>query len=154
MILNTRIWNETVDAAKVAAANSLPWLRAIERATAQLETNPCITELLAGVLITSPSGKTYLANGKCQCDAYRYGRACWHRAASQLINRYNDALNASTPPKPMAERAELIAAIKAAWSRKYPNEHLADSLMARFGCNNLEMLNIDFLRRIHAALSA
>jgi len=150
MILDTRIWQETIEAAKAAAFSSPCWLRAIDRAVVQIETNPCITELASGVLITSPSGRTYLANGVCQCAAYKNKMACWHRAAAQLLARYNEALSA--PPKLAAERDRLIADIKATWSRKFPGEHLADELMARFRCNNLEMLNTDFLRRIQGAL--
>lgn len=37
MILNTRIWNETVNAAKLAASDSPAWLRAIERAVIEIE---------------------------------------------------------------------------------------------------------------------
>jgi hypothetical protein len=154
MNLNPQIWQQTIEAAKAATAGSPAWLRAIDKAAEQIESNPCITELVAGVLITSPSGNTYLANGKCRCKAYSFGQACWHRAAAQLLNRYNEALNAPAPPKPADERAGLIAGIKAAWSRKYPRESLADNLMARFRCNNLEALNTDFLRRIQGALEA
>jgi hypothetical protein len=150
MQLNPQIFTATVEAAKAAASNSPTWLRAIDKAAEQIENNPLITELVAGVLITSPSGNTYLANGKCGCKAYSFGQACWHRAAAQLIARYNEALNAQARD----ERAELIADIKATWSRKYPGESLSDSLMARFRCNNLAMLNIDFLRRIQGALEA
>jgi hypothetical protein len=152
MQINFTVWNQTVEAARAAAANSPAWLRAIGKAVEQIHTNPCITELYNGVLITDANGCTYLANGVCQCKEFRRGTACWHRAAAKLINRYNDALNALAPTNPADERAELIADIKAVWSRKHQHEYLADALMFRFGCNKLEMLNDDFLRRIQVAL--
>ncbi len=40
MILNTRIWTETVNAAKLAASTSPAWLRAIERAVIEIERAP------------------------------------------------------------------------------------------------------------------
>lgn len=155
MQINTQVWNSTVEAAKQAAANSPSWLRAIAKADAQVQSNPCITELANGVLITSPSGRTYLANGVCQCEAYKHGMACWHRAAAQLIARYNEALAAPAPApaKPDDERQSLIGAIEQAWAQRFPGESLADSLMARFRTNTLRYLNLDFLNRIYAAIT-
>jgi hypothetical protein len=151
MTLNHQIFNQTVDAAKTAAAASTSWIRAIEKAAKQIGSNPCITELSNGVMITSPSGRTYLANGVCQCEAFKHGKPCWHRAAAQLICRYNETIN-NPIARRKAERAALIADIKATWVRKYSLQSLADALMARFRCNRLEMLSDDFLKRIREAL--
>src|SRR5262245_2098669 len=120
MQINTQLWNQTVAAAKLTAADSPTWLRAIAKADAQVQSNPCITELASGVLITSPSVRTYLANGVCQCEAYKHGMACWHRAAAQLIARYNESLTAPAQAKPADERAALIADIKRIWPTACP----------------------------------
>jgi hypothetical protein len=104
MILNTRIWQQTVSAAKLAASDSPAWLRAVEKAAAQIESNPCITELRDGVLITSDSGNTYHANGVCQCKAFSFGQPCWHRAAAQLLTRYRERLAATPSSDAFAER--------------------------------------------------
>src|SRR5262245_10494439 len=137
MQINTQVWNSVVEAAKKAAADSPTWLRAIAKADAQVQSNPCITELANGVMITSPSGRTYLANGVCQCEAYKHRMACWHRAAAQLIARYNEALAAPVPApaKPADERGALIADIKRAWPKTWPP--LYTELLARFGKSNL-----------------
>jgi hypothetical protein len=37
MLLNSQIWNETINAAKAAASTSPAWLRAIERAVVEIE---------------------------------------------------------------------------------------------------------------------
>lgn len=40
--------------------------------------------------IPGSNGKTYEANGKCQCrSSHGY---CWHRAAARLLYRYNKAV--------------------------------------------------------------
>src|SRR5215813_6748114 len=124
MQINTQVWNSVVEAAKKAAADSPTWLRAIAKADDQVQSNPCITELANGVMITSPSGRTYLANGVCQCEAYKHGMACWHRAAAQLIARYNQALAAQStaPAKPADDRADLIGAIQQTWAERFPGE--------------------------------
>jgi len=157
MQINTQLWNSVVAAAKKAAANSPTWLRAIAKADAQVQSNPCITELASGVLITSPSGRTYLANGVCQCEAYKHGMACWHRAAAQLIARYNEAVTQAAtspaPAKPADERQSLIGAIQQTWAQRFPGESLADNLMARFATNTLNSLNADFLHRVYAAIT-
>ncbi|MGH9841984.1 MAG: SWIM zinc finger family protein [Blastocatellia bacterium] len=101
MILNSSICQEVIAAAKTATANAPAWLRAVEKAAEQIASNPCITELQNGVLITSPSGNTYLANGVCQCGAFRYGKPCWHRAAAQLVQRYHERLAGTPAPLPV-----------------------------------------------------
>jgi hypothetical protein len=52
-----------------------------------------------------------------------------------------------------AERARLIAEIKAAWPRFAPGLPPAVELMARFGKNQLEMLDDDMLRRVRLAIA-
>lgn len=66
------------------------WEMAIAKAKAQLESNPYIHFDGQSLLILSPSGEIYNANGICQCKAYRSGHPCWHRAAARLVKRYNE----------------------------------------------------------------
>jgi hypothetical protein len=66
------------------------WETAIVKAKMQLETNPYLHFDGQSLLILSPSGEIYQANGICQCKAYESGQPCWHRAAARLIERYNE----------------------------------------------------------------
>jgi len=92
MQINIIKLEQVVAAAKAKAANSPAWLRAIEKAHTHLIENPYISETEDGLLILSDSGKTYHANGICQCKAWEFGRRpCWHRAAAQLVRRYREA---------------------------------------------------------------
>lgn len=79
-----------VEAAKAKVTNNARWTVAIERAYLHLIENPYIHFDGDGLLILSDSGKFYHANGVCQCASYTYGKPCWHRAAAQLIKRYNE----------------------------------------------------------------
>lgn len=66
------------------------WETAIAKATEQLESNPYMHFDGQSLLILSPSGEIYSANGTCQCKAFLKGQPCWHRAAARLIKRYNE----------------------------------------------------------------
>jgi hypothetical protein len=71
--------------------NSLRWQAAIVKAKQQFEENPYMHFDGQALLILSPSGEIYSANGSCQCRAYRSGQPCWHRAAARLVERYMQA---------------------------------------------------------------
>jgi SWIM zinc finger len=91
-------------AAVVAIAKSKTsdrrWLNAIDRAAAALTSNCWIvTELADAIAVTTESGRTYFANGTCQCKAFELGQPCKHRAAARLIEMYN-AAPASKPVRP------------------------------------------------------
>lgn len=66
------------------------WETAIAKAKAELESNPYMHFDGQSLLILSPSGEIYTANGSCQCKAFANGQPCWHRAAARLIQRYNE----------------------------------------------------------------
>lgn len=66
------------------------WETAIAKATMQLESNPYMHFDGQSLLILSPSGEIYTANGICQCKAFEKGQPCWHRAAARLVKRYNE----------------------------------------------------------------
>lgn len=66
------------------------WETAIVKAKQQIESNPYLHFDGYSLLILSPSGEIYTANGSCQCKAYEKGFPCWHRAAARLVRRYNE----------------------------------------------------------------
>lgn len=68
--------------------NDRRWQSAIAKAKLQLEENPFMHFDGHALLILSPSGEIYQANGTCQCKAYEHGFPCWHRAAARLVERY------------------------------------------------------------------
>lgn len=101
------------DTARKSAAEHVRWLHAIDRAVRELHTNAWIERTDHGLLIASPSGKTYTANGACQCEAYSYNNACWHRAAARLVRRYDEYLAApaapvASPAAPIVDRSKEI----------------------------------------------
>jgi hypothetical protein len=71
--------------------SNLRWQMAITKARAELEANPFMHYDGHALLILSPSGEIYSANGACQCKAFGHGQPCWHRAAARLVERYNEA---------------------------------------------------------------
>ena len=71
-------------------SGSRRWQTAIVKAKQQIEENPYIHFDGCALLILSPSGEIYSANGTCQCKAYTKGQPCWHRAAARLVERYNE----------------------------------------------------------------
>jgi hypothetical protein len=71
-------------------SDSRRWQAAIAKAKQEIESNPFMHFDGQSLLILSPSGEIYNANGSCQCLAYTNGHPCWHRAAARLIQRYNE----------------------------------------------------------------
>ncbi|OLE51285.1 MAG: hypothetical protein AUG51_23980 [Acidobacteria bacterium 13_1_20CM_3_53_8] len=69
------------------------WQTAIVKANRQIEENPYMHFDGSALLILSDSGEIYSANGSCQCRAYQEGFPCWHRAASRLVQCYNEILH-------------------------------------------------------------
>jgi len=137
--------------------------KAIERAKA---VRPRVTVINADDRIYSVTGsrggaytvKFVVANGlklaECDCAAGRQEMMCFHVASAAQVNVMVQSMRkASAVLAPADERAELIADIKATWSRRFPGESLADNLMARFKVNALSFLNTDFLRRVLAAIA-
>lgn len=100
------LFGKVVEAAKAKAAGNKSWVRAVEKAAEALHSNPYIHDEGDGLLILSESGKTYKANGSCQCEAHLRGMACWHRAAAKLVKRYKEAVTAAASP---AYQAKLAA---------------------------------------------
>jgi hypothetical protein len=162
MILNTQIWQATIQAAKAKAAHSPAWLRAIDRAAVEID-RAKYWSFADGVLtiVSTTSGTRYTISDEHDCPAR--GQVCKHRAARQLMVRYTERLAsaASAPaeivatalPQPTDERAQLITDIKAAWHRARPFASLSGAVHQVFGVACLEDVSTDNLRRVLAALT-
>jgi hypothetical protein len=154
-MINTEKFNKVVEAAK-AKTNDPKWLRAIEKAAAAILSGEMIVTTLAhGALVTTANG-TYAANGHCNCEAARHGHTqCYHRAAARLMDLYETANQAVSFAGDVAAspRQNLIAEIENIWPRVEPHTPLAVELMARFGKNQLSMLDDDSLRRVRLAIA-
>jgi hypothetical protein len=74
-------------------SGSRRWQTAIAKAKQQIEENPYMHFDGSALLILSPSGEIYSANGTCQCKAYLSHQPCWHRAAARLFKRYSEAVH-------------------------------------------------------------
>lgn len=90
LTLDNDILADVVATAKASAAGT-KWVSRIERAAVELTTNPYIEVQGDHLLIASESGQVYSTNGVCQCRAFEVKQPCWHRAAKQLVVRYNQA---------------------------------------------------------------
>jgi hypothetical protein len=82
------------DAVDTARASTAPatWQRAIDAAWDELLQQDTIAYDLSAYAIRVESatraGRTYEANGDCQCEAFTKGQGvCWHRAAARLVRR-------------------------------------------------------------------
>jgi hypothetical protein len=129
MILNTRIWKETVNAAKSAASTSPAWLRAIERAVIEIEKAKYWAfdgDVLT--IISTTSRKTYRIDGNHTCEACANGHAaCKHRAARRLMMRYTERLNAgASSPVP----APAPAPVPSRLTRRIERGHNGHKIVA------------------------
>ncbi|MGH9903470.1 MAG: hypothetical protein ACRD68_16810 [Pyrinomonadaceae bacterium] len=90
--INEEKMNQVIQEAFDKAEGSRRWQTAIAKAKGQLESNPYLHQDGDALLILSPSGEIYRANGTCQCKAHTHGQQpCWHRAAARIVKRYNEA---------------------------------------------------------------
>lgn len=114
--LDPIILANVAEQARQNAAQHPHWLNAIKRAVTELHMNAWIERGDHGLVIASPSGNVYTANGACQCTAYAYGNACWHRAAARLVRRYDEYVAAApaTPQAAPAPRVDRSAEIRRA----------------------------------------
>ena len=97
--------NKIKAAAKIARTRTSDkrWLAAIDKAVAGIESGWWIvTELHSCLAITTETGKTYFANGVCQCEAYKNRMPCKHRALHRL-----NAIAEETAPE--AVSLEVVA---------------------------------------------
>ncbi len=96
MEINKEKLERVVEAAKAKAAGNSRWINAIDKAVDGLLGAWIVTELVEGLLITTESGETYHANGKCECKAYQLNQPCKHRAAAQLVKRMSEVATPAT----------------------------------------------------------
>lgn len=90
--LSTATLTAVVDKAMTDAAGHQRWLNAINRAVAELVSNPYIARQDGHLLISSSTSHAiYSANGICQCEAFKRGQPCWHRAAARLVRLHDEA---------------------------------------------------------------
>ena len=164
MLLNSKIWSDTISAAKAAASTSPAWLRAIERAVIEIERSKYWSfDGTTLTIISTTSKKTYRIDDQHTCTACANGHsACKHRAARRLMIRYTERLQTAAPAwaKAMSDRAqedrrreELIAGIETEWRRQHPATPLYRDLLARFGVNRLTMLATHDLQAIQKVLA-
>ena len=96
MEINKAQFNKVVADAKAKAAGNKRWIAAIDKAAdALLNGKWVVTELQHCYVFTTESGKTYRANGVCQCEAFFRDQPCKHRAAARLLNLYQEAAKAA-----------------------------------------------------------
>jgi hypothetical protein len=89
--LNQETLAAVVEKAAHDAADHPRWLTAIGRAILELDSNPYIERNdHGGLIIGSPSGECYAANGVCQCRAFEFKIPCWHRAAARLVRLHDE----------------------------------------------------------------
>lgn len=90
--LDCTILSQVVSKALADAAGHPRWVNAIRRAFEEVDSNPWIERNPNGhgLIIGSPSGACYSANGECSCPAFAFGRACWHRAAARLVRLHDE----------------------------------------------------------------
>lgn len=102
-LINTNIFQAVVTTAKAKAAQHPAWLRAIDKAAAELLHPFTYWAFADGVLtMQSPtSGKLYRIDDAHTCEAAAVGRPCKHRAARQLMVRYHEALTNMPSPAPV-----------------------------------------------------
>lgn len=112
--LSITILAAVVDQALRDAAQHPRWVSAIRRAFEELDSNPFIERQAdhPGLIIGSSSGNAYAANGTCSCQAFAYGRPCWHRAAARLVRLHDEAQTAPAAGPSLAQR--IAAARQAA----------------------------------------
>jgi len=91
MEINRAQFNKVVAEAKAKVAGNKRWIAAIEKAAdALLNGKWIVTELQHCYLVTTESGKTYRANGECQCEAFSRNQPCKHRGAARLLTIYRE----------------------------------------------------------------
>lgn len=98
MEINKAQFEKVVADAKAKAAGNKRWIAAIDKAAdALLNGKWIVTELQHCCVFTTESGKTYRANGMCQCEAFFRDQPCKHRAGARLLALYAEGAKLATP---------------------------------------------------------
>jgi hypothetical protein len=102
LILNQVQFAQMVEAAKISAADSPSWIRAISKAAEVLLGAPYVEIMDNGdvLMISESSGQINQVNGRCEgedgkpCQVYQfYHGICYHRALKRLAARYAERAN-------------------------------------------------------------
>ena len=91
MNINQDLFSKVIETAMAKVAGNSCWTNAIDKAVEGLKGGWIVTELFDGIMVTTESGKTYHANGKCECEAYLNDMPCNHLALSRLLDLYHEA---------------------------------------------------------------
>lgn len=111
-INNQEKFNSIVEEALAKSANFPRWQNAINRAVTQINlygefmTYDKAENYL--VIWSQGSNKIYSANGVCQCEGFKRGLPCWHRAAARLVRLYLELPENKTPVFPCPENAPYL----------------------------------------------
>jgi hypothetical protein len=141
--------NAAIETARRKVAGNAAWSRSVEKAAQALLLGEIIVTVLAnnGGVVTSARGTYHIHHGFCSCPGALNGcNHCYHVSALRIATIADELETA-----PVISRPALIADIRAAWSRRFPGESLADELLRRFRVNYLEALADDMLRGVLAA---
>jgi hypothetical protein len=112
MLINTKIFNQTIETAKAKSASNPAMLRAIDRAVVEINKSKywaydSTTNVLK--LMSTTSSKLYVIDKHHTCEA-KSGH-CKHLVARRLMQRYTEALGVTT-----AEGKRIVAPAPMAWS--------------------------------------
>lgn len=109
MLLNTAIFNQTVETAKAKSANNAAMLRAIDRAVYEINRSR-YWSFADGVLRiqSTTRRKLYTVDDAHTCEAKT---VCKHKVARRLMQRYTEALGVAS-----AEGKGAAAPAPSAWS--------------------------------------
>lgn len=83
------------EAALRQAGGGRRWRNAFARAAEMIRGGAVMHWTGVSLLVLSESGRVYEAGVACQCEAFRRGRPCRHRAAYRIVRLYHTA---RTPP--------------------------------------------------------
>ena len=91
--INETKLNTVVETALAKVKGNTRWTNAIVRAEKLLTSgNPYLHFDGERLLVLSDSGQIYQSNGVCQCESFKAGNACKHRAAFKLLRNYYEAV--------------------------------------------------------------
>lgn len=93
--INPEIFEQVVVEALAKVKGDRRWTRAIHRAIEMLDGNPYVEFRNDELLVMSDTSfNIYVANGSCQCEAFRQRQPCKHRALARLLRRYYELVAA------------------------------------------------------------
>jgi hypothetical protein len=83
------------------------WINAIAKSVAQIELHgefmTWMPETKSLLIWSQDSNDIHAANGVCDCEAYKRGFPCWHRAAARLVRLYMEPETVHAPVREVNE---------------------------------------------------